>query len=223
MTVLQWDQMGDRRYETGIDRGVLYPRTGGAVPWNGLTSVSESVSRDVKSYYLDGIKYLDRHIPGSYSAKLSAFTYPDELDVLLGMSEYVSGVFLHDQPAGMFHLSYRTLIGNDIDGTEHGYKIHIVYNVLAIPSDKDMATLSDSPSADPFEWDLRGTPVIQFGLRPTAHISIDSRRAWYGDLDTVERVLYGTPYVDHDHPGSNPYLPPFADLLAMLVGEAMPS
>src|SRR4051812_21172071 len=209
MTVLEWDKIGDRRYETGVDRGVLFTQDGIAVPWNGLTSVTETVSREVKSYYIDGIKYLDHHIPGSYSAKLQAFTYPDELETLLGMAEYAPGVFLHDQRTKLFHLSYRTLIGNDIEGTEHGYKIHIVYNILAVPSDKAMDSISDSVSLDPFEWELSGTPSLMFGVRPTAHISLDSRKIDSTLLDTLEGLIYGTAELD-------PSLPSLVDLLALV-------
>jgi len=209
MTALEWDKVGDRRYETGIDRGVLFPPSGSAVPWNGLTSVTETVSREVKSYYLDGVKYLDRHIPGSYAAKLSAFTYPDELDVLLGTAEYAPGVFLHDQRAKLFHLSYRTLVGNDIDGTDHGYKIHVVYNVLAVPSDRASDSLDDSTDLSPFEWDLSGTPNVMFGMRPTAHLSLDSRRIDATLLETLEEMIYGT---DDDDPS----LPLLVDLLAVV-------
>lgn len=209
MTALEWDKIGDRRYETGVDRGVLFPPDGPAVPWNGLTSVTETVSREVKSYYIDGIKYLDHHIPGSYAAKLAAFTYPDELDTLLGMSEYAPGVFLHDQRTKLFHLSYRTLVGNDIDGTEHGYKIHVIYNILAIPSDNAMETISDTVSVNPFEWDLTGTPNLMFGARPTAHISLDSRRIDPTLLETLEDLIYGTAELD-------PSLPNLVDLLALV-------
>lgn len=209
MTVLEWDKVGDRRYETGVDRGVLFPPSGPAVPWNGLTSVSETVSRDSKSYFLDGIKYLEHHVPGSYSAKLSAFTYPDELETLLGMAEYAPGVFLHDQRAKLFHLSYRTLVGNDVDGTEHGYKVHIVYNVLAIPNDNEMSSIKDSTDLSPFQWDLKGTPNIMFGVRPTCHISLDSRQISTDVLEGIESLLYGTENDD-------PYLPPFSDLLTVV-------
>jgi hypothetical protein len=209
MTAIEWDKVGDRRYETGVDRGVLFPKDDPAVPWNGLTSVTEALGRDVKSYYLDGVKYLDRHVPGSYSAKLAAFTYPDELEELLGMREYVPGVFLHDQRAKLFHLSYRTLVGNDIDGTDHGYKVHIVYNVLAIPSDNAMNSLSDSTDVSPFEWDLSGTPNLMFGVRPTAHISLDSRRIDPVMLENIELLLYGSADAD-------PALPGFVDLLTLV-------
>lgn len=221
MTALEWDKIGDRRYETGVDRGVLFPKDGAAVAWNGLVSVTESVSRDVKSYYLDGVKYLDRHVPGSYSAKLSAFTYPDELEELLGMREYVPGVFLHDQRAKLFNLSYRTLVGNDTNSTEHGYKIHIIYNVLAVPNDNAMASLKDSTDLSPFEWTLSGTPNIMLGVRPTAHISLESERIDSAFLDSLEFLLYGGPStgagtLEDPIVTNDPKLPSFFELISML-------
>jgi len=209
MTALVWDQVGDRRYETGIDRGVLYLPNGGAIPWNGLTSVTEARSREVKSYYLDGVKYLDRHVPGSYGAKLSAFTYPDELEDLLGNPEFAPGVTVHDQRARYFHLSYRTGLGNDLEGRDFGYKIHVVYNVTASPSDVGIDTVSDNITPNPFEWNLTGTPNLLYGLRPTSHISINSDRIDPALLIDVEKVLYGTSVVD-------PILPSFIDLLTMM-------
>ena len=107
MTALEWDKVGERFYETGIDRGVLYPRFGDAVPWNGLTNVAEEIGREVKSYYMVGVKYLDHHVPGSYSAKLDAFTYPDVLDELTGVKVFAPGVFLHDQRSEVFHSQFR--------------------------------------------------------------------------------------------------------------------
>jgi hypothetical protein len=209
MTAIAWDAVGQRRYQSGIDRGVLYLQDGRAVPWNGLTQITENVSSEVKSYYLDGIKYLDKHIPGSYSAKLQAITYPDELDDLTGNREFSPGVFLHDQSHKLFNLSYRTLIGNDLQGTDYGYKIHIVWNVLATQSDFTYKSLSDSMGVDPFEWDLNATPNLMFGIRPTAHISLDSRRMSPGDLTTLELMLYGSALF-------NPQLPGIVDLLGLI-------
>jgi hypothetical protein len=228
MTALEWDKVGDRRYETGIDRGVLFVKGGPAVPWNGLSSVTEAVGRDVKSYYLDGVKYLDHHVPGSYSAKLAAFTYPDELEELLGMREYVPGVFLHDQRAKLFNLSYRTLVGNDVEGTEYGYKVHIIYNVLAIPSDNAMNSLSDSSNLSPFEWELKGTPNLMLGVRPTAHISLDSRRIDPALLAAIELLLYGgsttgTGTPDDPIVQNDPSLPSFIDLIRMLDAVEVPT
>lgn len=211
MTVLAWDPVGDRRYETGIDRGVLY-LPDGTVPWSGLVSITENTDREVKSYYIDGIKFLDRHVPGSYSAKLGAYTYPDELDELLGVHQFSPGVYVHDQRAKLFSLSYRTLEGNDLEGVDAEYKIHIVYNVLAMPSSVAFNSLSNSPAPTLFEWDLKGTPPQMIGIRPTAHISLHSRGISSDLLETLEGLLYGTSTDD-------PSLPSLVDLLG-LVEEA---
>jgi len=209
MTALVWDQAGQRYYETGIDRGVLYLPDGGAVPWNGLTSVTEALGREVKSYYIDGVKYLDHHVPGSYSAKLSAYTYPDELDFVIGRAQFAPGVILHDQRASSFHLSYRTKVGSDLDA-DLGYKVHILYNLLAIPADATFDSMSDSPSLKPFEWNLTGTPAQMFGIRPTSHISLDSRNIDPELLFEIESLIYGTPE-------SAPALPSLIDLLALVA------
>lgn len=210
MTALVWDQVGERRYETGVDRGVLYPPSGYAVPWNGLISVNETVSREVKSYYVDGIKFLDHHVPGSYSAKLSAFTYPDEMDELIGTQEFVPGVFVHDQRSPrLFNLSYRTLVGNDVEGLDHAYKIHILYNLLAIPDDVTYSTNGESVEPQAFGWSISGTPAQMFGIRPTSHISLDSRRIDSAMLETLEEILYGSDEED-------PSLPGLVDLLSMV-------
>lgn len=209
MTALEWDKVGDRRYETGVDRGVLYLPDGGVVPWNGLTEVTEDRSREVKSYYMDGVKYLDHHVPGSYTGKVKAYTYPDELDELVGSLEFATGVFVHDQKAGLFNMSYRTLVGNDIEGVDYGYRIHILYNITASPSDATFGSLSESVTAQVFEWSLSGTPPLMLGVRPTSHISIDSRRIAPELLETLEALLYGT--VDDD-----PALPDPITLLGMV-------
>jgi hypothetical protein len=215
-TMLAWDQVGSRYYQSGIDRGVLYLPNGTAVPWSGLVSISENTEREVKEFFLDGIKYLDHHVPGSYSAKLGAFTYPDELDELLGTSQFAPGVFVHDQRTQLFNLSYRTLEGNDLDGASADYKIHVVYNILAVPSSAGFSSLSDSPVAALFEWSLSGTPAQMFGIRPTSHISLHSRTIDPIALQDIENVLYGRAYIDEEHPEITPSLPTLFDLLAMI-------
>jgi len=215
MTALTWDVVGERRYETGLDRGVLYSPTG-AVPWNGLVSVDESSSRESKSYYTDGIKYLERQVPGNYQASLKAFTYPDALEPLLGVSEYEPGVFLYDQPGGVFSLSYRTRVGNDVEGTEYGYKLHVVYNVMATPGNSSYGTLSDSPSANLFEWSLSATPPQMLGVRPTSHISLSSREINPTLLTQVEDRLYGTDEAEPDLPSMIELL----DLVSAFYAEA---
>lgn len=207
MTALEWDQVGERRFETGIDRGVLYLQGGDAIPWNGLVSVTEDQTREVKSYYLDGVKYLDHHVPGSYSAKLQAFTYPDELEELLGTTEFAPGVFVHDQRARMFSLSYRTRVGNDLEGVDHGYKIHLIYNVMAVPSSFAAESMAANVTAKPFELSLSGTPSAMFGIRPTSHISLHSRTMDPELLSQLEATLYGADMLV-------PSLPDLVSLLA---------
>lgn len=211
MTVLEWDKIGERYFENGIDRGVLYPVDGAAVPWNGLTNVSENTTGEVKSFWMDGVKYLDHYVPGSYSAKLEAFTYPDELEALTGTARYAPGVYLHDQRAQTFHLSYRTRVGNDIDQNA-GYKLHIVYNVMAVPSSSGMATLSDTVEPAKMSWDLTGTPPQMFGMRPTSHISLHSLSIDPALLESIENLLYGVANAD-------PALPSMVDLLTLIEGS----
>lgn len=210
MTALEWDKVGERFFETGVDRGVLFTVGGLAVPWNGLTQVSEETTREVKSYYLDGIKYLDHFVPGSYSAKLEAFTYPDELEALTGTVLYAPGVFLHDQSAKVFHLSYRTKVGNDLN-PDLGYKVHIVYNVMASPSSSGFSTMSDNVDPVKMTWDLSATPPQMFGARPTSHISLHSLGIATSMLETIEGLLYGTVETD-------PSLPTMVDLLTLIEG-----
>jgi len=210
MTALEWDMVGERFFETGINRGVLFTSDGDAYVWNGLTTVTENTEREVKSYYMDGIKYLDHHVPGSYAAKLEAFTYPEILDDLTGTMRYAPGVYLHDQRAQVFHLSYRTGVGNDLDA-ELGYKLHLVYNVMAIPSGTAIGTIGDNVEPGQFSWDLSGTPPVMFGARPTSHIHLDSRLISPELLETLELVLYGTE--DDD-----PTLPSMVDLLTLIEG-----
>jgi hypothetical protein len=209
MTALVWDQVGERRYETGIDRGVLFLPDGSAVPWNGLTLVSENRERELKPYYLDGLKYLDRVIPESFSAKLQAFTYPDELAELIGEASFTQGVFLHDQPNKSFHLSYRTRIGNDTNGNDYGYKIHLLYDVQAVPSTVSISTLDQSIAPEMFEWTLSGVPTAMIGNRPTNHISFDSRLISPILLGTIEELIYGSSV-------SDPNLPILIDLLGLI-------
>lgn len=209
MTTIEWDRVGERRYETGVDRGVLYLLDQSAVPWNGLTSMTENRTRDVKEYYIDGVKYLDHFVPGCFSGKLQAFTYPDELETVLGTAEFVPGVFVHDQPTSLFHLSYRTRIGNDVDGPDHGYKLHILYNLQATPDDATFSTIGEAVDPQQFSWTLSGVANAMIGIRPTSHISLDSRLIDPGMLSILEARLYGTAE-------ANPTLPGVVELLALV-------
>lgn len=204
MAELVWDNLEDRRYETGIDRGVIYPFTGDAVAWNGLTAVTESGSPERKPYYYEGRKVLERVIPGAYAAKIEAITYPDVLDELTGVVSYAPGVRVHDCLAKPFHMTYRTLIGTPGDGVDHGYKIHLVYYILASFDDIAAKTISDTPEPTPFSWTIGGmqkftddhyddeTDILILGHQPLDHLSIDSRYVDPDVLQDLEDSLYGT-------------------------------
>lgn len=209
MTQLQWDKIEDRIFETGVERGVLYPLDGPGVAWNGMVSINEKTAREVKEYYLDGIKFLDHYVLGSYSAQLQAFTYPEELDKILGVAEFVPGVRVHDQRVGMFHLSYRTLIGDPLDGLDLGYKLHLIYNLTANPNDNTFNTLANQVAANTFTWDISGIQTSMFGIRPANHLSFDSRRMDPTLLANLEAQLYGTDEAD-------PAMPDLVGLLTEL-------
>lgn len=193
MAVLEWDRSGDRVYQTGVDKGVLYLKDGRVIPWNGLTSIDDSNNAEVKSYYLDGVKILDHVTPGDFSAKLSAFTYPDEFDEVIGAPQIAPGLNFYEQRSKSFNLSYRTRIGTDLD-ENHGYKIHLLYNVMAVPDSHTFESIQENISAPEFSWSLSGMPPIGTidGIRPTAHVSIDSSTSPPEFLQQIEDALYGT-------------------------------
>lgn len=193
MATLVWDKPGERIYQTGIDRGVLFLHDGRAAVWNGLTSVEDDPNSELKEYFLDGVKYLEVVIPGDYAGKLKAFTYPDEFEAVSGIATDLLGLGVYDQRATSFNLSYRTKIGDDLEGLDHGYKIHILYNVIVVPDSYGFDTSQDS-GAQPieFSWTLSGTPEKLVGFRPTVHISIDSTKITASLLKQLEDMLYGT-------------------------------
>ena len=190
MPVINWDNVGERTYESGLDRGVLYLPDGSAVPWNGLTSISEKVEKSVDSVFYDGAKISDLVTMGSFSASLSAMTYPEEMDLIEGTREIRNGVFLGEQSPTTFGLCYRTNMSNDLD-SEAGYKIHVVYNITAVPSDRNYASLNDSPEVVEFEWDLTTTPEHLDGFRPSAHMVIKTADLDPWLLAEIEEILYG--------------------------------
>lgn len=213
MSTLIWDEVGERRFETGVDRGVLFPRDSAGVPWNGLVSVTENLAREVKSYYTDGVKYLDHQVIDAFSGTLQAYTYPDELDALTGVPAFAPGVFIHDQRSKAFSLSYRTKVGNDVDGIDHGYKLHLLYNVLATPSNAQFKSLSQEMDPQLFEWALHAVPPLALGIRPTSHISLHTRSLDPELLQIIEDLLYGTP----GDPLADPVIPPLAPAMPPLV------
>jgi hypothetical protein len=199
MTALAWDQTGERFFETGVDRGVLYipDETGDYVEgfaWNGLTTVTESPSgAEANPQYADNVKYLTLMSAEEFGATIEAFTYPDEFGQCDGTAEPAPGVKLGQQIRRQFGLAYRTKVGNDLDGSDHGYKLHLVYGALAAPSEKAYATINDSPEAITFSWELTTYPiqVANSSYKPTAQIVIDSTQVDAADLSTLEGILYG--------------------------------
>ena len=204
MTALVWDQMGERTYQAGVDRGVLYLQDGSGIVWNGLTSVQETSTDQLKSFYLDGVKYLDNVVVGDYSGKLNAYTYPEEFDLINGIVDVAPGLSYYDQPVQSFGLSYRTGIGSDID-PDLGYMIHLLYNLVAVPDPLTMSSLDNTGKATEFVWTLSATPPPLENHRPTAHISIDSRDTPASVLSTLEGILYGTDT-------SDPHLPSIVEI-----------
>lgn len=193
MTALAWDQVGERIYQAGVDRGVLYLDDGTSVPWNGLIDVEESSSAELKSFYLEGSKFLQTLVPGDFTGKLRAFTYPEEFEAVGGIAHVSPGLDFHNQPVKSFGLSYRTKIGNDLVGLDHGYKIHLLYNLIANPDGHAFSSLSDS-AIEPivFSWNLTGTPPKISRFKPTVHVTIDSRETDPEILQNIENQLYGT-------------------------------
>jgi len=206
MTTLVWDQTGQRYYETGVDHGVLYiPDSYGAytegVAWNGLTSVSETPSgAEPNAQYADNIKYLNLYSAEEFGATIEAFTYPDEFAQFDGLGIPSQGVTIGQQARKSFGLSYRSKIGNDLEGDDHGYKLHLIYGCTASPSEKAYNTINDSPEAITFSWEVSTIPVGVTGMRPTSLITVDSTAVDAANLATLEGLLYGTPGTDPSMP-----------------------
>ena len=199
MTVLEWDQVGERLYETGVDHGVLYlPDVDGnydtAAAWNGLTTVTESPSgAESNPQFADNIKYLNLLSAEEFGATIEAFTYPEEFAECDGTALPSPGIAVGQQGRRVFGLCYRTAVGNDLEGTDHGFKLHLIYGAQAAPSEKAYSTINDSPEAIAFSWEVTTTPVpVSGGLKPTAQLVIDSTKVDAGDLTALEDILFGT-------------------------------
>lgn len=223
MTALAWDQVGERRYETGVDHGVLYQINEGGnyvdgVAWNGLTTVTESPSgAEASPQYADNIKYLNLVSAEEFGGTIEALTYPDEFEQNDGSASPHTGVTIGQQGRRTFGLVYRSLVGNDVEGTELGYKLHLVYGALAAPSEKARATVNDSPEATAFSWEFSTTPVPVGTIggteyKPTAHLVVDSTKVAAGPLADLEEQLFGTASTD-------PILPSPATVIALFAGS----
>lgn len=197
MAKLVWDETGKRLYETGVSQGVLYPQSSGTYPngvaWNGLTAVTESPSgAEATPLYADNIKYLNLFSAEEFGATIEAYTYPDEFMACDGSAQIAKGAYIGQQNRKQFGMCYKTLLGNDVNANDHGYKLHIIYGAMASPSEKAYATVNDSPEAITFSWEVTTTPVNVTGYEPTASIVIDSTKCDPTKLTDLEEILYGS-------------------------------
>lgn len=220
MSRITWDNSGERYYETGVKNGVLYPMQAGGytkgVAWNGLTAVTESPSgAEATPLYADDIKYLNLMSNEEFGCTIEAYTYPDEFAECDGSAALETGVMIGQQKRKTFGLCYRTTLGNDTDGNDYGYKLHLIYGCLAAPSEKAYATINDSPEAITFSWEISTTPVSVTGFKPTSQITIDSTKADPTKLTALEDILYGK----DGEPASEPRLP-LPDEVATLMAAA---
>lgn len=197
MAKIVWDESGKRTYETGVRKGVLYLQDAqGAytkgVAWNGLTAVTESPSgAEPTALYADDIKYLELFSAEEFGATIEAYTYPEEFEKCDGSASLGKGVTIGQQDRATFGLCYRTVLGNDVKGSEFGYKLHLIYGAKAKPSEKGYQTINDSPEAITFSWEVSTTPVNVAGFKPTACVTIDSTKIDADKLTQIETLLYG--------------------------------
>jgi hypothetical protein len=224
MSKLIWDKTGERLYETGVNQGVLYRvQSGGAyskgVAWNGLTAVTESPSgAEASPIYADNIKYLNLISTEEFGATVEAYTYPDEFAECDGSAELSAGVTIGQQARKTFGLCYRTVLGNDVDSNDYGYKLHLIYGALAAPSEKEYSTINDSPEAITFSWEVTTTPVNVTGHKPTACVIIDSTKIDAIKLADLEEILYGkNPTSLEAADGLEPRLPLPDEIVALMT------
>lgn len=200
MVALAWHETGDKQYELGVDKGVFYPLNAAtstynkAYAWNGLISVTESPSgAEVTKNYADNDVYMSLMSAEEFAATVEAYNYPDEFALVDGTAEPVPGLYVGQQPRKPFGLSYRTKVGNDSKGMDAGYKIHLIYNAMAAPSEKAYSTVNDSPEATTFSWELSTTPINAGDvLKSTAQLTINSLKVPAAKLKALEDILYGT-------------------------------
>lgn len=201
MAVLTWDQTGEKLYETGVQKGVLYPMDGAVygkgVAWNGLTAVNETPSgAESTKLYADDIKYLDIRSAEEFGATIEAYSSPEEFDACDGTAELAAGVNIGQQNRKGFGFCYRSTIGNDTEYNNYGYKLHIIYGLTASPSERSYSTVNDSPEAATLSWEVSSTPVNVAGFKPTSIITINSKKINAEALKEIEDALYGTVEVE---------------------------
>jgi hypothetical protein len=219
MAALLWDQVGERFYETGVDRGVLYvPDVNGdyvnGYAWNGLTNVTETpTGAEATAQYADNIKYLNLISAEEFTASLEAFTWPEEFNQFDGQGNPEAGVYVGQQIRNVFGLSYRTIVGNDQAGNDYGYKLHLVYGAQAAPSERSFSTINDTPEPIGFSWEITTTPVAITGYKPTAILTIESSKADATGMAALQDLLWGTA-------GTDPSLPLPDAVVALFTGTA---
>jgi hypothetical protein len=226
MSKLVWDQTGQRIYETGVKQGVLYVQGGdgkyqNGVAWNGLTAINQSPSgAEASPLYADDIKYLELMSVEEFGGSIEAYTYPEEFEACDGSAALATGVKIGQQKRSAFGLCYRTVIGNDTENDEYGYKLHLVYGCKAAPSEKAYATVNDSPEAITFSWEFTTTPVAVniegHSFKPTSYVEIDSTKADASKLEALEAILYGT-----EEAGARLPLP--AEIYTLMGGTSEPT
>lgn len=224
---LKWDETGKRFYETGVNQGVLYLLNtvnntyDKGVAWNGLSTVTESPSgAEATAVYADNTKYLSLLSTEEFGATVEAYTYPDEFAECDGSASIATGVSIGQQNRKVFGLCYKTVLGNDTEGNDYGYKIHIIYGAKASPSEKGYSTINDSPEAIAFSWELTTTPVTVNGFKPTASLVIDSTKADPTKLKALEDILYGTDAGAEGTPAATaPRLPLPDEIATLMAGE----
>lgn len=207
--VVTWEDNDDRYYQHGVDRGVLYPSTGGPVPWKGITGFDESSDSSSAIYYIDGRIYLADVDPGDFQGSLTAYFWPDEFATCLGIPEATDGLYVDNQKPKRFGFTYRSLIGSGTTGDMFGYQIHLVYNAVAQLGTRSRKTINQSPTPMDFTFDLVCTPVALPGFRPSAHYIIDTRHIDDATIAQLEGILYGTAE-------ENPRLPTPTELYDLL-------
>ena len=223
MSKLVRDKTGEHYYETGVKNCVLYVQSNGTYPkgvaWNGITSITESPSgAEANPLYADDIKYLNLISAEDFGASIEAYTYPDEFAECDGSAEVVKGLKIGQQKRKPFGLCYKTTLGNDVDGNDHGYKLHMIYGATAAPSERAYATINDSPEAITMSWELTTTPINVAGFKPTAHLEIDSTKVKPDELAALEVILYGK---DGDSgTGADPRLPLIDEIVGMFTQAA---
>ena len=214
MSKIIFDNTGEKIYETGVDHCVLFVRDGNAyqtgVAWNGITAINESPSgAEATPIYADNIKYLNIVSGEDFGATIEAYTYPDEFTECDGSAEIIEGVKIGQQTRKPFALCYRTLIGNDVAGTGHGYKLHFIYNAQAAVSAKNYKTINESPEAMSFSWEISTTPEVVEGFKPTATVTVDSTKVDAVKLKALEDKIYGTE-------NSEPTMPTISEIVTLL-------